>query len=112
MELKVEIVFAEESCQFRAIYKRKTAPYAFISYSGVSSNSICGYVVNKSGNNEPYISMYYCSADFLQYPQTIFLGMMKIFLLARRNNIGELIYCHESFCPLRWCSQLHTGSLL
>ena len=31
LELRVEIVFAEESCQFEAIYNRKR-PYAFISY--------------------------------------------------------------------------------
>ena len=43
VELRVEIVFAEESCQFGAIYKRK---HRMLSYH-ISSNNLYGFVVNK-----------------------------------------------------------------
>ena len=43
MELRVEIVFAEESCQFGAIYKRK---HRMLLYH-ISSKTLCGYVANK-----------------------------------------------------------------
>ena len=43
VELRVEVVFAEESCQFGAIYKRK---HRMLSYLISSSNS-CGSVVNE-----------------------------------------------------------------
>ena len=44
MELRVEIVFAEESCQSGVNYKRKR--HRTLSYH-ISSNSLCGSVVNK-----------------------------------------------------------------
>ena len=39
-------MFAEESCQFEAIYKRKR--HRILSYNilGVSSNSLCGYCLD------------------------------------------------------------------
>ena len=44
VELRAEIVFAEESCQFGAIYKRKR--HRMIIYN-ISRNSLCGSVVKK-----------------------------------------------------------------
>ena len=44
VELRVEIVFAEESYQFGANYKRKRL--RMLSYH-TSSNSLCGFVVDK-----------------------------------------------------------------
>ena len=43
VEIRVEIVFAEGSCQFGAIYKRK---HRMLSYH-ISRNNLCGSVVNK-----------------------------------------------------------------
>ena len=44
VELRAEIVFAEESCQFGAIYKRKR--HRMIIYN-ISRNGLCGSVVKK-----------------------------------------------------------------
>ena len=45
MELRVEIVVAEESCQFGAVYKKKNGTVILSYYILVQGNILCGLVV-------------------------------------------------------------------
>ena len=81
MELRVEIVFAEESCQSGAIYKRKR--HRILSYH-ISSNSLCEPVIIKMATmNLIYDWIIVVLTSYNK--NTIYLGVMKILLLALRD---------------------------